>query len=266
MADTKKTPVKKVVKATTKPKAKVVAKPVARAKEVAKVPVAKKSVVSTAVSNLSLSIFDMQGIKKESLALPKEVFGVDVKPALLAQYVRVYLANQRQGNASTKTRSEVVGSTRKIYRQKGTGRARHGAKKAPIFVGGGITFGPKPRDMSLKLNKKQKRNALLGALSISAKEKKLLGLVDKSLEVEAKTKNVATLLKKLDIGGKKILVIFGKAGSGNLGRASANIEGLTLTSAKTVNPYILMQNNKVIFVKHALGELIDHLKGVQHAD
>lgn len=250
---------------------KVVAKPAVKAVPVVKKPIskaliAKKPAAASTGSVLSLSVYDMQGAKKDTVTLPKDVFGVEVKPALLAQYVRMYLANQRQGNASTKTRSEVVGSTRKIYRQKGTGRARHGARKAPIFVGGGITFGPKPRDMSLKLNKKQKRSALLGALSVSAKEQKLLGLVDKSLEIEAKTKNVATLLKKLDIVDKKVLVIFGKAGSGNLGRASANIEGVTLTSAKTVNPYILMQNNKVIFIKHALGELIDHLKGAQHAD
>jgi large subunit ribosomal protein L4 len=116
-------------------------------------------------------------IKKEKIIdFPKEMFeSIENKP-LLAQAVRVYLANQRQGNASTKTRGEVHGTTKKVYKQKGTGRARHGAKKAPIFVGGGIAGGPKPRDYSLKLNKQQKKIALICALTLKRNEKKLFVL------------------------------------------------------------------------------------------
>jgi len=97
----------------------------------------KTKVVVAKKSNLSLTIYDINGKEERTVELPKEVFSVSANPKLLAQAVRVFLVNQRQGNVKVKTRSEVIGSTRKIYRQKGTGKARHGAIKAPIFVGGG---------------------------------------------------------------------------------------------------------------------------------
>src|SRR3989344_1873864 len=102
------------------------------------------------------------------MALPKEIFGQEVNTKLLAQAMRVYMTNLKKFTASTKTRGEVRGSTAKIYRQKGTGRARHGAITAPIFVGGGIVFGPKPRKVVLDLPKKMKKAALLAALSDKA--------------------------------------------------------------------------------------------------
>src|SRR3989338_9847754 len=107
--------------------------------------------------------------------MPKEIFAVEASPRLLAQYVRVYLANRRQGTASAKTRAEVKGSTRKIYKQKGTGKARHGDIKAPIFIGGGVVGGPIPRDFSLKFNKKQKRKVLFYALTLKLKQKDIFG-------------------------------------------------------------------------------------------
>src|SRR3990172_10626024 len=129
-------------------------------------------------AGLTLPVYGVDGKEKTPADLQKEIFSVEVNPRLLAQYVRVYLANQRQGNASTKTRGEVTGSTRKIYRQKGTGNARHGSIKAPIFVGGGITFGPKPRDYSLKMNKKQKTLALFSSLTVKANDKEIFALQD----------------------------------------------------------------------------------------
>ncbi len=105
----------------------------------------------------------------ENTKLPEEIFGLEVKPQLLAQAVRVYLANQRQGTQNAKTRAEVERTRKKLYRQKGTGGARHGDRKAPIFVGGGVAFAPKPRDYSLALSKKMRRLALYGALSAQAK-------------------------------------------------------------------------------------------------
>ena len=130
-----------------------------------KVAPAKKKEVKAEVSivekvsekaTVSVNVVGIDGKISGKIALPGEIFGEKVNKALLAQAVRVYLANQRQGNASTKTRGEVEGSTRKIYRQKGTGRARHGSVRAPIFVKGGIVFGPKPRDFSLDMPKKKK--------------------------------------------------------------------------------------------------------------
>src|SRR3989344_7204583 len=122
-------------------------------------PKAKKS------GSLTVPVYEISGKEKGSLSLPKEAFSVDVNKALLAQAVRVYQSNQRQGTASTKTRGEVVGSTRKIYRQKGTGRARHGDIKAPIFVGGGVAHGPKSANYRKSISQKMRRIALLGALS-----------------------------------------------------------------------------------------------------
>src|SRR3990170_6251019 len=115
--------------------------------------------------SLNVPVVGVDGKTKSKIQLPKELFGAKVNKALLAQAVRVYLANQRTGNAATKTRGEVEGSTRKIYRQKGTGRARHGAIRAPIFVGGGIVFGPRPHDFHLDFPKKMKRRALGSALT-----------------------------------------------------------------------------------------------------
>ncbi|MEX1052738.1 MAG: 50S ribosomal protein L4, partial [Patescibacteria group bacterium] len=114
----------------------------------------------------TLAVFDLSGKKStKTVTLPQDIFGSKASDILLAKYVRVYLANKRSWSAVTKTRAEVTASTRKIYRQKGTGRARHGALTAPLFVGGGTTHGPKGIGRKLKLNKKQIKQALFGALS-----------------------------------------------------------------------------------------------------
>src|SRR5882724_11511103 len=137
---------------------------------------------------LALDVYGLDGKVAEKVTVPAAIFGEKVNKTLLAQAVRVYLANKRQGNASTKTRGEVDGSTRKIYRQKGTGKARHGSVRAPIFVHGGVVFGPKPRDFSLSLPKKMKRKALFSALSAKLQGKELI--VVSSLEtITPKTKN-----------------------------------------------------------------------------
>ncbi len=132
----------------------------------------------------------------ESLELPKEIFAVNSSPALLAQYVRVYLAGLFKPTSKTKGRSEVEGSTRKIYRQKGTGRARHGDIKAPIFVGGGIAHGPLNIRKVLKINKKMRRKALFVALSEKLKNKQIILFADKLIEPINKTKTALDLFKK----------------------------------------------------------------------
>src|SRR3989344_6029979 len=148
-------------------KLKIETKSSAKDGKVARVRVSSAS-KTTKKGSLFAPVYDLKGAKSGTLALPKEVFGTKVNNSLMAQAVRVYLANQRQGNATTKTRGEVQGSSKKIYRQKGTGRARHGSLRAPIFVKGGIVFGPKPRDFSLDLPKKMKRKALFSSLSAKA--------------------------------------------------------------------------------------------------
>jgi large subunit ribosomal protein L4 len=209
-------------------------------------------------SGLSISVYDIKGAEIKNLELPKELFSVAANNELLAQYVRVYLSNKHQGTASTKTRGDVAGSTRKIYRQKGTGRARHGSIKAPIFVGGGVVGGPKPRDYSLRLNKKQKRKALFMALTLKQKEHNIIA-IDNALTIEAKTKLVAGFLSTLGLANKRTLFIFPKIGKNNFILASRNIPLASLVDVFTLNPYNLLQAHKVIFVDNALSVLEKHV-------
>ena len=200
----------------------------------------------------SLVIYNIEGKEEKTIELPKEIFSVSANPNLLAQAVRVYLVNQRQGNVKVKTRSEVIGSTRKIYRQKGTGKARHGAIKAPIFVGGGIAHGPKQKDYNLKFNKKEKKLALFAALSIKLKEKKIFGLDEKVLIMKPKTKAFVNFLKELKLLGKSNLVIMKKMEKNNLVLAIRNISGISFVDVNSLNPYLILKSNNLIFIENAL--------------
>ncbi len=200
----------------------------------------------------SLVIYNIEGKEEKTIELPKEIFSVSANPNLLAQAVRVYLVNQRQGNVKVKTRSEVIGSTRKIYRQKGTGKARHGAIKAPIFVGGGIAHGPKQKDYNLKFNKKEKKLALFAALSIKLKEKKIFGLDEKVLIMKPKTKAFVNFLKELKLLGKSSLVIMKKMEKNNLVLAIRNISGISFVDVNSLNPYLILKSNNLIFIENAL--------------
>lgn len=203
-------------------------------------------------NDLLIPVYDPSGSQKGTVEFPKELFVADVNPKLLAQYVRVYLTNQRQGTASTKTRSEVKGSTRKIYRQKGTGRARHGDIKAPIFVGGGVVGGPRPKDYRLKMNKKQIRKAFLYSLSSKLKEKGIVGLSNLFKDIEPKTKNFYQFLKSLDLTKEKILLVFPKLEKENVVRAARNLPNVEITSDSSLNAYIILKNNKLFLFEDSL--------------
>ena len=203
-------------------------------------------------TNLSLPIYNIEGKEQKTIELPKEVFSVSANPNLLAQAVRVYLVNQRQGNVKVKTRGEVIGSTRKIYRQKGTGKARHGAIKAPIFVGGGVAHGPKQKDYHLKFNKKEKKIALFAALSKKLKEKKIFGLEDKALTIKPKTKIFVNFLQNLKLLDKNNLIILPKMEKSNLILAMKNISRISFIDVDSLNPYLLLKNNNLIFIEKAL--------------
>ena len=207
---------------------------------------------TTKKTNLSLSIYDIGGKVQKTVELPKEVFAVTANPSLLAQAVRVYLVNQRQGNVKVKTRGEVIGSTRKIYRQKGTGKARHGAIKAPIFVGGGIAHGPKQKEYNLKFNKKERKIALFGALSEKLKENKIFGLEEKTLTMKPKTKTVVDFLKELKLIGKNNLIIMKKMDKNNLVLSMRNISNITFVDVNSLNPYLILKSSSLIFVEDAL--------------
>jgi len=227
---------------------------------VKKAPVVKKVAVSKA-SGLSVQVFDMTGKASGRMELPKEIFGAEVNKNLIAQAVRVYLANQRRGTASTKSRGQINASTRKIWRQKGTGRARHGAVSAPIFVGGGVALGPKPRDYSLKLPKKMKKIALISALSSKLKNQEIK-VVSGFEKVGPKTKNVAILVKNMGVEGKKMLLVtpdVSNKGFENVYRASGNIKGMNILSANMMNAYQALDNNVIILMKQAIDNLKENL-------
>ncbi len=221
---------------------------------------AKKPSASAVLSNdrtgkLTAEVFDLEGKVIEKISLPHEIFGVKINKVLIAQAVRVYRANQRLGTASTKTRGEVQGSSRKIYRQKGTGRARHGSIRAPIFVHGGVVFGPRPHDYGLRLSQKMKRAALFSALTskLGSGEIKILQGIEK---IEPKTKTFLSIIEKLGLNNnkKKILVI-APSEIENLKRAGRNIEGVTLTVVQRLNTYDILNSRQLLFMKEAIEEL-----------
>lgn len=204
-------------------------------------------------SGLIVNVLDINGKEIDSMELPEEIFGVKMNKALIAQAVRVYLANQRQGSASTKTRGQVRGSTRKIYRQKGTGRARHGAVRAPIFVHGGIAHGPKPKDYSLKLPQKMKKKALYSVLSAKLKEGALSVVADIE-KTDGKTKSVVNLFKT--IGKKKTKTLFViDSRHENILRAIRNIQGVTYEYVYKLHAYGVLENKRVFFTKNAIDAL-----------
>ena len=211
------------------------------AKKIAKKPVAK-------VTGVSVPVVGPDGKSAGKMSLPKELFAAKINNVLMAQAVRVYLANQRVGGASTKTRGQVEGSTRKIYRQKGTGRARHGGIRAPIFVGGGIVFGPSPRDYTLAFPKKMRRAALASALTSAFGEGKMI-VVD-GLGGVRKTKIMAKSLQNVGVTGPALFVTGHGTEIGT--RSARNIDNLDTLPAQNLNAYTVLSHQKLVFMKEAI--------------
>jgi large subunit ribosomal protein L4 len=201
-----------------------------------------------------LSVYDMKGVVSSELDIHQSIQKAEASPLLLAQYVRFYLAGKRQGTHSTKTRSEIVGTTKKMYRQKGTGRARHGSGKEPNFVGGGVAFGPKPKDYGISMNEKQKQRALLAALSLRFENNDVV-CID-GMEKVTKTKEVQAMLNSLKITAKKniVLVVPAKR-SDSLVLASRNLQHVKLFNVNALNAYEILNAKKIIFTKEAFNEL-----------
>ena len=201
-------------------------------------------------------LLDINGKKVGTINLPPEIFAAEVNPQLMAQAVRVYLANQRKAQPKTKTRAEVNRTKAKWYRQKGTGRARHGSRAAPIFVGGGVAHGPTgEQNYKLKMPKKMKKAALFSALTSKFKEKEIL--VVKGLEkIEPKTKRMAEIIKKFKIQNSKfkILLILPKVLK-NIVLAGRNLKNLEITQANDLNTYQVLASDRLIFVPEAIDKL-----------
>lgn len=214
----------------------------------------------TPAKTIQADVLDTTGKVIESMSLPGEIFGAKINPQLMAQAVRVYLTNQRQGTSSTKTRGEVTGSTRKIYRQKGTGRARHGGVRAPIFVKGGVAHGPKPRNFELKLSKKMKKASLFSALTAKLQDKqvKIISGLDK---LEPKTKEMVKVLTQLELHtAKHILFVVPqeKDKAQQVIRISRNIDGVTYMSATQLTTYEVLNHAVLLMTKDAVDTLANH--------
>jgi large subunit ribosomal protein L4 len=220
----------------------------------------KKPVKKKVIAEKGVMIYDLNGEEKGSFVLPKILTGAKVNPQILSQYVRVYSINQRHGTASTKSRGEVVGSTRKIYKQKGTGRARHGDIKAPIFVGGGVVGGPTPKVYEKSMNRKMKKLALIYSLALKWQENNLLGLAaDSFSKMKPKTKPMADFLKKINKSNEKTLLVFSSENN-NLVLSARNLDRLTLVSCDTVNPFQILNHRKVLLTENALKVLSERLQ------
>lgn len=201
---------------------------------------------------LEIPVFDTDGKAAGTMKLPAEIFGVKVNKELIAQAVRVYLANQRTGNAETKTRGQVEGSTRKIYRQKGTGRARHGGIRAPIFVGGGVVFGPHRRDYSLSMPQKMKKLALYSALTDRLNGDKII-VINGLEKVEPKTKIMANLLNAVH-ADKSVLLVLTKD-EPKISQMAGNIQNLDILPFSQIYTYAIMSHDKIVFTKNSLEKL-----------
>lgn len=212
---------------------------------------AKKTTVKKP-TGMTVSVIGMDGSSVGEMTLPEVLFGSTVNKALLAQAVRIFLANQREGGAKTKTRGEVEGSTRKIYKQKGTGRARHGGIRAPIFVGGGRAFGPRPHSFALTLSKSMKKVALTSALTAKYSSGDII-VLDGLDQAKGKTKPVASALSHV-APGKTILLVTPEKANDTL-RAARNIEGVTVLRSTDVHPYAVVRHTKVVIAKDAIDEM-----------
>lgn len=242
------------------PRSKAEVKKVQKVQKATKESKVKKSAVDAkSVSNrssLNADVFDTAGKKVGTKALPKELFGSKVNKALLAQALRIYFNNQTKVYGSTKTRSEVSGGGRKPWRQKGTGRARAGSTRSPLWVGGGITHGPKQRKPKLILPKKMKHQALISALSSKANQNQIK-IISNIEKIQPKTKIIAAFLKKLDVKGSTLFVISTeeKTNGKNVRLAVRNIQKTNIDIASNLNAYEVVKNQNIFFSQEALGNL-----------
>ena len=199
-----------------------------------------------------IDVYNMEGKKVSDIDLKEEIFGIVPNETVVHTVVTNYLANQRQGTQSTKTRAEVSGGGKKPWRQKETGRARQGSIRAPHWIKGGVALGPKPRSYNYRVNKKEKRLAVKSVLSSKILENELV-VLDKIEFNEIKTKNMVKVLNNLKIEGKALIVLPEK--NDNVQLSSRNIEGIKTSLVSTINAYELLNYTKLILTVDAVKKL-----------
>jgi len=210
---------------------------------------AQKKVITT--TEVSVKKYSVDGMEMGTVTLGDAILSFKPNKTLLAQYVRVYLANQREGNASAKTRAEVAGTTKKVYKQKGTGLARHGSKKAPIYKGGGVVGGPKPAEYRLQLSKKQRQGTLLSALAYQIQQGSASVVESDIVNLPPKTKTMMSFLKKSQKQNIKILFVLPDAKTTGLIKSTRNIPGVSVTHMGSLNAYEILQAKNIIVVAEA---------------
>ena len=199
-----------------------------------------------------IDVYDIDGKKVKSMELNEKVFGIKPNEAIVHTVLVNYLANQRQGTQSTKTRSEVRGGGRKPWRQKGTGRARQGSIRAPQWIKGGIALGPKPRSYKYRVNKKERQLAIRSLLSSKVLENSLM-VVDKFDFKEIKTKQVVNALNNLKVEGKTLIMVPEK--DEILQRSARNIENVRTISTSTINVFDLLKYKNLILTVDTVKKL-----------
>lgn len=208
----------------------------------------KTSQQENRTTGLTVKVFDTNGKPAGTVVLPKEIFGVTPNEKLLEQALHVYFTNSQTHAGHTKTRAEVRGGGRKPWRQKGTGNARAGSNRSPLWVGGGVTFGPRSRQTKLELPKKMRKQALISALSQKAKNGDIK-IISNFEKIQPKTKAMASLLSKLEA---KIPVVLVSSESKNIQMASRNIQKTSVQKPENLNAYELIRTKELIISKEAL--------------
>ena len=199
-----------------------------------------------------VSVYNMKGDEVGNIELNDEIFGADVNEHLIYMAVKQQLANRRQGTQKAKTRSEVSGGGRKPWRQKGTGHARQGSTRSPQWTGGGVVFAPVPRDYSFKMNKKEKRAALKGALTDKVQKGSIIVLDELKME-EKKTKAFAEVMKNIKAEGKSYVVIGDN--DQNVILSARNLPGVKTSVSDLINVYDIMNAKTLVVTKKAVAKI-----------
>jgi large subunit ribosomal protein L4 len=202
---------------------------------------------------MNAKLYGPDGSEKGTTALPEVLFGQQVHEHLMWLSVKRHLGNQRQGNAKVKAKGEVSGGGKKPFKQKGTGRARQGSNTSPLMPGGGRAFGPKPHDFRTDMPRKQRRAALVSALSLRASEN-AVAVVESLAFPEIKTRQMAEVIKRLGFQDKRTLLVIDEANA-NVVKSCRNIKNLRTTLAQQLNPYDLLQSEAVILTAGSLAKV-----------
>ena len=201
---------------------------------------------------LKLDVYNVDGKKVSDVELKEEIFGIAPNETVVHSVVTNYLANQRQGTQSTKTRAEVSGGGRKPWKQKGTGRARQGSIRAPHWIKGGIALGPKPRSYSYRVNRKEKALAVKSVLSNKVAESNIV-VLDKLELKEIKTKEMAKVLNNLKVEGKTLILL--PEQNKNVQYSSRNIEGVKTRVVNSMNAYELLDASKIVLTLDSIKKI-----------